>query len=121
RALPGTANSSLRRLGKTQTPRRRGEYYPRGSLTRARPTMVRSGLTTGPGVGASATKAPRQAGGNKTMTEAQAAAPQGHDAPASKMRQVVIASAAGTVFEWYDFFVYGALASVMSAHFFANL
>lgn len=55
------------------------------------------------------------------MTEAQAAAPQGHDAPASKMRQVVIASAAGTVFEWYDFFVYGALASVMSAHFFANL
>jgi MFS family permease len=37
------------------------------------------------------------------------------------MRQVVAASAAGTVFEWYDFFVYGALASVMAPHFFAGL
>lgn len=39
----------------------------------------------------------------------------------SKLRQVVIASAAGTVFEWYDFFVYGALATVIGRHFFANL
>ena len=31
------------------------------------------------------------------------------------------ASAAGTVFEWYDFFVYGALASVISPVFFAGL
>ncbi|HRO03640.1 MAG TPA: MFS transporter, partial [Terricaulis sp.] len=31
------------------------------------------------------------------------------------------ASAAGTVFEWYDFFVYGALASVMAPLFFAGL
>lgn len=38
-----------------------------------------------------------------------------------KLRQVVIASAAGTVFEWYDFFIYGALATVVSRHFFANL
>lgn len=55
------------------------------------------------------------------MTEASAAAPANPEVPASKMRQVVAASAAGTVFEWYDFFVYGALASVMSAHFFAGL
>ncbi len=39
----------------------------------------------------------------------------------SKMRQVVAASAAGTVFEWYDFFVYGALASVIAPLFFAGL
>jgi len=42
-------------------------------------------------------------------------------APADKLRLVVIASAAGTVFEWYDFFVYGALATVIAGHFFANL
>lgn len=41
--------------------------------------------------------------------------------PPDKLRQVVIASAAGTVFEWYDFFVYGALATVIAGHFFANL
>lgn len=53
------------------------------------------------------------------MTDATAN-PQGEVSPA-KMRQVVAASAAGTVFEWYDFFVYGALASVMASHFFAGL
>ncbi len=55
------------------------------------------------------------------MTDAQASAQTSHDISPAKMRQVVAASAAGTVFEWYDFFVYGALASVMSAHFFAGL
>lgn len=55
------------------------------------------------------------------MTDASAPAPTSPDVPPSKMRQVVAASAAGTVFEWYDFFVYGALASVMSTHFFAGL
>lgn len=39
----------------------------------------------------------------------------------AKLRQVVAASAAGTVFEWYDFFVYGALASVIAPLFFAGL
>ncbi len=39
----------------------------------------------------------------------------------AKMRQVVAASAAGTVFEWYDFFVYGALASTLAPLFFAGL
>jgi MFS family permease len=38
-----------------------------------------------------------------------------------KMRLVITASAAGTVFEWYDFFVYGAVASVMTPLFFAGL
>nr|AQQ75081.1 hypothetical protein [uncultured bacterium] len=52
---------------------------------------------------------------------AEAAAPEGAEIAPAKMRQVVAASAAGTVFEWYDFFVYGALASVMAPHFFAGL
>jgi MFS family permease len=43
------------------------------------------------------------------------------DVPPQKLRLVVAASAAGTVFEWYDFFVYGALAAIMARHFFAGL
>jgi MFS family permease len=38
-----------------------------------------------------------------------------------KLRLVVGASAAGTIFEWYDFFIYGALASIMAKQFFAGL
>nr|AYM53088.1 transporter [Nannocystis exedens] len=34
-------------------------------------------------------------------------------------RKVVIASSLGTLFEWYDFFLYGALAAVTSKHFFS--
>jgi MFS family permease len=37
------------------------------------------------------------------------------------MARVVIASSAGTAFEWYDFFIFGNLASVISKVFFANL
>ena len=36
------------------------------------------------------------------------------------LRTVVTASAAGTAFEWYDFFVFGALATVIARHFFAD-
>jgi len=55
------------------------------------------------------------------MTDAAAPAQTSHEIPPGKLRQVVAASAAGTVFEWYDFFVYGALASVMNQHFAAGL
>ena len=55
------------------------------------------------------------------MTDAAASAQTSHEVSPAKMRQVVAASAAGTVFEWYDFFVYGALASVISPIFFAGL
>src|SRR6185312_11020676 len=34
---------------------------------------------------------------------------------------VVAASAAGTAFEWYDFFVFGSLAQVISRTFFSGL
>jgi MFS family permease len=36
------------------------------------------------------------------------------------MGLVVAASAAGTVFEWYDFFIFGSLAAIIAKHFFAS-
>src|SRR3954471_13034669 len=39
----------------------------------------------------------------------------------SSMARVVIASSAGTAFEWYDFFIFGSLAPVISKVFFAGL
>jgi MFS family permease len=55
------------------------------------------------------------------MTDAPAPAQSSHDITPAKMRLVVVASSAGTMFEWYDFFVYGALASVIAPLFFAGL
>lgn len=44
------------------------------------------------------------------------------DAPKSTpLRTVVAASAAGTTFEWYDFFVFGSLTTVISKTFFSGL
>ncbi|WP_065260987.1 MFS transporter [Pseudomonas bananamidigenes] len=39
----------------------------------------------------------------------------------SDTRKVIFASSLGTVFEWYDFFLYGALAAVISKQFFAGV
>jgi len=36
-------------------------------------------------------------------------------------RKIIFASSLGTVFEWYDFFLYGALAAVISKQFFAGV
>ncbi|HEY0102468.1 MAG TPA: MFS transporter [Brevundimonas sp.] len=36
------------------------------------------------------------------------------------LRTVVTASAAGTAFEWYDFFVFGSLTTIIARHFFAD-
>ena len=47
-------------------------------------------------------------------------AEQQHHKPWS-MARVIIASSAGTAFEWYDFFIFGNLASVISKVFFAGL
>src|SRR5580700_489949 len=48
---------------------------------------------------------------------------RGEPAPAHKssMVTVVAASAAGTAFEWYDFFVFGSLLTIISKNFFAQL
>ena len=40
---------------------------------------------------------------------------------ANESRKVIFASSLGTVFEWYDFFLYGALAAVISKQFFAGV
>ena len=34
-------------------------------------------------------------------------------------RKVIIASSAGTIFEWYDFYLYGSLAAIIGAQFFS--
>src|SRR5580698_6277164 len=47
----------------------------------------------------------------------QAAASQGR----RRMGLIVAASAAGTIFEWYDFFIFGSLASIIATHFFSGV
>ena len=37
-----------------------------------------------------------------------------------EIRLVIAASSAGTIFEWYDFFIYGTLASLIGAAFFPS-
>ena len=36
-------------------------------------------------------------------------------------RRVIVASSVGTVFEWYDFYLYGSLAAVIAKQFFSAL
>ena len=36
-------------------------------------------------------------------------------------RKVIFASSLGTVFEWYDFYLYGSLAAIIAAQFFSKL
>jgi len=47
-------------------------------------------------------------------------AEQPHHRPWS-MARIIIASSAGTTFEWYDFFIFGSLAPVISRVFFSGL
>lgn len=42
-------------------------------------------------------------------------------APRASLKTVVGASSAGTAFEWYDFFVFGALTGVIAQHFYAEV
>lgn len=34
-------------------------------------------------------------------------------------KRVILASSLGTVFEWYDFYLYGSLATIIGAQFFS--
>ena len=36
-------------------------------------------------------------------------------------KKVIIASSLGTIFEWYDFYLYGSLAAIIATHFFSSL
>jgi MFS family permease len=55
------------------------------------------------------------------MSNAAAPAQTSPEITPSRMRLVIAASSLGTVFEWYDFFVYGALGAVLAPVFFAGL
>src|SRR5215213_10133009 len=50
-----------------------------------------------------------------------ATAAETHDDKPWSMMRVIVASSAGTAFEWYDFFIFGSLAPVISKVFFAGL
>jgi len=59
--------------------------------------------------------------GGKGSHMATATAPRAHAEPsASDMRLVIAASSAGTVFEWYDFFIYGTLSAIIGKTFFPS-
>ena len=36
-------------------------------------------------------------------------------------RKVIFASSLGTVFEWYDFYIYGTLGAFLAKYFFSNV
>ncbi|WP_438725681.1 MFS transporter [Parasphingorhabdus sp. DH2-15] len=44
----------------------------------------------------------------------------GYQPSEKEIRLVIAASSAGTIFEWYDFFIYGTLASIIGAAFFPS-
>lgn len=54
------------------------------------------------------------------MVTAAEGARQPH-AEGTRMTLIVAASAIGTVFEWYDFFIFGSLAPIIGAHFYAGV
>ena len=55
------------------------------------------------------------------MATAPAAAGDRHRAMSAEERKVIIASSVGTVFEWYDFYLAGALAANIAATFFSGV
>ncbi len=44
-----------------------------------------------------------------------------HHAPTQSERKVILASSLGTIFEWYDFYLYGLLAIIISSQFFSGV
>ena len=54
------------------------------------------------------------------MADSAAAAATQREPSDKEIRLVIAASSAGTIFEWYDFFIYGTLASLIGAAFFPS-
>ena len=48
-------------------------------------------------------------------------APSGNKPMTSEEKKVIFASSLGTVFEWYDFYLYGSLAAIIAKQFFSGL
>src|SRR5215213_2653526 len=60
----------------------------------------------------------------ETMAQASASTAGTPRAAAPMTREekkVIFASSLGTVFEWYDFYLYGSLAAIIARQFFAGL
>ena len=55
------------------------------------------------------------------MTEIAANALPKPDKATARAKLVIGASSLGTVFEWYDFYLYGSLATYISSHFFSGV
>lgn len=56
----------------------------------------------------------------RIATIGEDALPKHHTASATEKR-IILASWLGTVFEWYDFFLYGLLATIISGQFFSGV
>ena len=54
------------------------------------------------------------------MADADGAAAAAHDFKPNEVK-VIVASSLGTMFEWYDFYLYGLLAGYISTHFFSGV
>ena len=54
-------------------------------------------------------------------TTSETVEPSMHHRAAQSEKLVITASSLGTVFEWYDFYLYGLLASIISARFFSGV
>jgi len=61
-----------------------------------------------------------QLGGDHTMATVATTSPSSTPLGTGHKR-VIIASSVGTVFEWYDFYLYGSLAAIIAKQFFSGL
>jgi MFS family permease len=56
-----------------------------------------------------------------TSAHGRTAATPAIELSATEVRRVIFASSLGTVFEWYDFYLYGSLAAIISKQFFSGV
>src|ERR1700721_2335834 len=62
----------------------------------------------------------RECPGSKTRMSAVEVGGRPVGSAGGTITLVVAATCAGTVFEWYDFFIFGSLAAVIGAHFYSG-
>ena len=55
------------------------------------------------------------------MATAYATAPRSSRGMTAEEKKVIFASSLGTVFEWYDFYIYGTLAAILAKQFFSGV